>query len=274
MSQSGPLAPGQSVTGSASATIPLGDSGTYQIIIVADATNQLIEPGGRANSASQSDRHHARPLCRPGRRATSSPRADDRRPGLSDHLLDGHQRRHRRGPDEHAGPTRSSRRRPTMSPTRMPSFWPRTRTPAVWPQTRATPRRRPSQMPPGFTGRYHLFVETDADDVVFENGLKANNVAEAPNHFDVMPIPYADLVVSSIDVPQPAGSGLPVNVTWTVTNQGIGLTSVPSWDDDLALASDPAGKNIIEDYGLFNHLGPIGPAAATCARRRSRCRTA
>ena len=48
-------------------------------------------------------------------------------------------------------------------------------------------------------------------------------------------------------------------MTWTVTNQGIGLTSVPSWDDDLALASDPAGTNIIEDYGLFNHLGPIGP---------------
>ena len=45
--------PGQSVTGSASATIPLGDSGTYQIIVVADATNQLIEPGGTSNSASQ-----------------------------------------------------------------------------------------------------------------------------------------------------------------------------------------------------------------------------
>ncbi len=115
------------------------------------------------------------------------------------------------------------------------------------------------QMPAGFTGRYYLFVETDAGNVVFEDGSKANNVGEAPNHFDVMPIPYADLVVSSIADPQNAGSGLPVNVTWTVTNQGIGLTSVPSWSDDLALASDPAGKNIIEDYGLFNHLGPVGP---------------
>ena len=38
--------------GSASATIPLGDSGTYQIIVVADATNQLIEPNGTANTAS------------------------------------------------------------------------------------------------------------------------------------------------------------------------------------------------------------------------------
>ena len=118
------------------------------------------------------------------------------------------------------------------------------------------------QMPPEFTGRYHLFVETDATDVVFENGLKANNIAEDPNNFDVMPIPYADLVVSSITPPQTAGSGLQINVSWTVKNQGIGLTNVPSWSDDLALASDPAGKNIVVDYGLFNHLGPIGPGGS------------
>ena len=60
-------------------------------------------------------------------------------------------------------------------------------------------------MPPGFSGRDYLFVETDVDDVVFENGLKANNVAAAPNTFDVMPIAYADLAVSSIGVSQPAG---------------------------------------------------------------------
>ena len=45
-----------------------------------------------------------------------------------------------------------------------------------------------------------------------------------------------------------------------MTNQGIGLTSTPQWDDDLALASDPAGKNILQDYGNFNHMGPLGPA--------------
>jgi large repetitive protein len=30
-------------------------------------------------------------------------------------------------------------------------------------------------LPPGFTGRYHLFVRTDATNVLFENGLEANN---------------------------------------------------------------------------------------------------
>ena len=53
VSQTGPLGPGQSATGSASATIPLGDSGTYQIIVADDAKGQLIEPGGVSNSTSQ-----------------------------------------------------------------------------------------------------------------------------------------------------------------------------------------------------------------------------
>ena len=53
VSISGPLAPRQTVTSTASATIPLGDTGTYQIIVVSDATNQLIEPSGTANTATQ-----------------------------------------------------------------------------------------------------------------------------------------------------------------------------------------------------------------------------
>ena len=40
------------------------------------------------------------------------------------------------------------------------------------------------------------------------------------------------------------------------------MTSVPSWEDDLALASDPSGQDIIQDYGLFNHLGPVGPGGS------------
>ncbi|BAY26512.1 hypothetical protein NIES2100_63280 [Calothrix sp. NIES-2100] len=48
-------------------------------------------------------------------------------------------------------------------------------------------------LPPRFQGNYHLFVQTDATGLVFENGLKANNQAFAPNFFDVVPVPYADL---------------------------------------------------------------------------------
>ena len=157
---------------------------------------------------------------------------------------------------------RSSPRQPTITP--IPSAVVLAEYPHTTPLApgQSYTQTQTVQMPPGFTGQYHLFVVADAGNAVFENGMRAGNVGEAPNLFDVMPIPYADLVVSSIVDPQNAGSGLPVTVTWTVTNQGIGLTSVPNWDDDLALASDPAGKDVVEDFGLFDHLGPIGPGGS------------
>src|SRR5262249_46032253 len=34
-------------------------------------------------------------------------------------------------------------------------------------------------LPPAFRGRYHLFVQADADGAVYENGLRANNAAQA-----------------------------------------------------------------------------------------------
>ena len=66
-------------------------------------------------------------------------------------------------------------------------------------------------------------VRADADGVVFENALEANNAAAAPVFFDVMPIPYADLVVDSVTPQAPGFSGQPLEVTWTVRNIGIGL---------------------------------------------------
>src|SRR4029077_16164449 len=114
--------------------------------------------------------------------------------------------------------------------------------------------------PPGFQGRYHLFVQTDSTNVVFENGSEANNTAEASNLFDVTPKPYADLVVSGVSVPSTGSSGHTLPVTWTVTNQSphaIGTTDVYSWSDDVLLTSDPAGKNIVAGLGSFDHVGGL-----------------
>ncbi len=261
VTHSGPLGPGQSVSGSVSATIPLGNSGAYQIIIVADATDQLDEPSGVSPSTSQAINISLAPYADLAVTNVSAPAqtiGDPAYPVISWTV---------KNVGTGAGQTTSWTDTIIASPSNNFAD-PNAVTLASYTHTGALAvgasytQTQTVQMPPGFTGRYHLFVETDSGDVVFENGSKANNVGEAPNNFDVMPIPYADLVVSSIVDPTGAGSGLPVNVTWMVKNQGIGLTSVPSWNDDLALASDPAGKNIIEDYGLFNHLGPVGPGGS------------
>src|SRR5262249_26738341 len=97
-------------------------------------------------------------------------------------------------------------------------------------------------------------------DAVFENGKEANNVAEAPNFFDVVPIPYADLVVSSVVAPPQASSGQPLRVTWTVTNQSphaIGTTNLGEWSDAIALASDPAGNPIVAPVDGLDHAGAL-----------------
>src|SRR5262249_32774838 len=115
-------------------------------------------------------------------------------------------------------------------------------------------------LPAGFQTHAHLFVKTDATDVVFENGNEANNAAEAPNLFDVALFPYADLTVSHVQTSTTAGSGQPLQVSWTVTNQApnaIGTTNVSSWVDAVYLASDPAGNNIVANLGQFDHSGAL-----------------
>ncbi|MFO7906867.1 MAG: CARDB domain-containing protein [Planctomycetota bacterium] len=114
-------------------------------------------------------------------------------------------------------------------------------------------------LPPAFTGRYQLFVKTDIDNDVFENGLKANNAASSPLNFDVMPIPYADLIVTEVTPPSDGLSGSSIEFGWSVTNQGIGLTNLSGWSDKAWLASDLAGNNIVRSLGSFSRSGYLAP---------------
>ncbi len=111
-------------------------------------------------------------------------------------------------------------------------------------------------LPPGFNGRYTLFVKTDHAGQVFENGFEVNNAAAAPAFFDVMTIPYADLVVTSL-APQAVGqSGQPFEITWTIENQGIGQTSTAAWFDHVYISTNTIiGDADDQLLGSFNHFG-------------------
>src|SRR5207245_2032043 len=87
-------------------------------------------------------------------------------------------------------------------------------------------------LPAAFVGRYTLLVRADQRAVVFENGSETNNAA-APAPFDVMPIPYADLRVTSVTAPATGESGRALPVEWTVANQGIGPTDRAQWSDTV-----------------------------------------
>ncbi len=113
-------------------------------------------------------------------------------------------------------------------------------------------------LPPSLTGRFHLFVQTDRADVVFENHLEINNAAGSPTLLEVMPIAFADLVVSDVAAsPLQAKSGQPLAVSWTVANQGIGVTNTNTWSDTVALATDALGQNVVATLGAFPHSGQL-----------------
>ncbi len=113
-------------------------------------------------------------------------------------------------------------------------------------------------LPPAFEGRYNLFVRADADGQVFENDLEANNAAAPAHVFDVMKIPYSDLVIDSVAVADGAMSGRALDLTWVVRNQGIGLTNSDSWNDRVYLSPNADGSN--RTYlGAFNHIGFLAP---------------
>ena len=113
------------------------------------------------------------------------------------------------------------------------------------------------QLPPAFTGRFYLYVQTDVRGAVFEDGRLANNADRAADFFDVMPIPYADLLVTSVTPAADGASGQPMEVSWRVENQGIGLTNRSNWNDVVYLATDPAGNDRVANLGSFRHLGQL-----------------
>ncbi len=114
-------------------------------------------------------------------------------------------------------------------------------------------------LPPGFTGRYHLLVHADVDGVLSEFEPVENNLGEFAEFFDVMPIPYADLQVESVDFVDPAMSGQPLAITWTVSNQGIGITNRGLWRDSIFLYTGDQGEQHVTNW-WFTHLGqvPVG----------------
>ncbi|HEX8961620.1 MAG TPA: CARDB domain-containing protein, partial [Rhodocyclaceae bacterium] len=112
-------------------------------------------------------------------------------------------------------------------------------------------------LPPATVGRYKMFVVTDAKSEVFENGLEANDIARVAHDVDVMAIPYADLQVQSVTADAAAASGRPLHVTWSVINDGIGITNSAEWTDTVWLSRNPDGKDVVKQLGSFDHIGQL-----------------
>ncbi len=100
-------------------------------------------------------------------------------------------------------------------------------------------------LPASLTGRFYVFVVTDALDTVLEAPDNASNSLLLAQPVDVMTRPYSDLIVASVGAATSATAGGNLSVTWTVQNQGIGTTSSPQWVDRIFISTDSSGSNAI-----------------------------
>jgi parallel beta-helix repeat protein len=103
-------------------------------------------------------------------------------------------------------------------------------------------------LPEGLQGTHYLFVVTDRNNNVIE-GNNNNNVSAAAS-LVVSLTPPPDLQVTGFITPTNAFSGTPVNVSWTVSNQGTG--DVPPGD-------------YFYDYVYFSSQPVYSPATAQLA---------
>jgi RHS repeat-associated protein len=121
-------------------------------------------------------------------------------------------------------------------------------------------------VPNGLSGTFYLFVDVDAGNQVFELN-KANNIG-----FDPTPIlalaPLPDLVVTSLNAPATVSPGSGISVSWTVQNQGAIDTAASQWNDAVLLSTSPSGSSSIT-LGYFGHYGLLNPGESYTVTNQS-----
>ena len=124
-------------------------------------------------------------------------------------------------------------------------------------------RNETFRLPPELSGRFTLFVRSDFGNVVFENEFEANNDVARVGEIDIMPAPNADLIVESVDVPLPVVAGGVASLTWSIRNDGIGVTNRGDWYDRVFLSTTPDASGIIGGTALrFQHFGQVAPGGS------------
>ncbi|MEZ6137702.1 MAG: CARDB domain-containing protein [Pirellulaceae bacterium] len=114
-------------------------------------------------------------------------------------------------------------------------------------------------MPQGISGQYYFVVVTDRYDQVFEHTNEGDNSRVAlPTSVQLTPPPDLQVTV----VASPAGfSGQPTNVSWTVTNEGPGVTLQTAWWDYIYLSADDTLDGSDTFLGQYFRQGALAAGA-------------
>ncbi len=93
--------------------------------------------------------------------------------------------------------------------------------------------------PDGFEGDYYLILVADysieEESRLTRDSLRENNYAVKPVHIELSPSP--NLTIADLTVPDQGFSGQPLEISWTVSNDGNGATE-DNWSDRVYLSTD------------------------------------
>ena len=115
-------------------------------------------------------------------------------------------------------------------------------------------------LPDNLSGAYYIYVFTDGSNTVYENGNENNNTLRSSGTIQLL---KPDLAVGKISVPPVDSSGMPVDITWRVTNEGQGIVYNRNWTDRIMLSYSPVyNPNSVIPIATLNYDGFINPGGS------------
>ena len=119
------------------------------------------------------------------------------------------------------------------------------------------------RLPDGISGLYHIYIETDWQNKVYEHNFEDNNIStmDVPVTIDLSPWP--DLVVTSVQIPDSATAYDVITINWQILNQGAGEVVESQCKDSVYLSTDPVWNiyNVIP-IGVFSKVINLAPSAS------------
>jgi hypothetical protein len=100
------------------------------------------------------------------------------------------------------------------------------------PENATTSRQKTVSLPENEQGPFFVYVVTDVNNTVFENGHENNNTGRSDQAIELY---RPDLVITDLACPASANSGSMVTIQWVLKNQGMIDLTGESWTDSLYL---------------------------------------
>ena len=110
-------------------------------------------------------------------------------------------------------------------------------------------------------GLYYIFVQTDAENHVYENTKENNNIFQGQADILVEGI-YVDLKPQNLTFNNQSFAGQSIEVTWQVKNFGINDTRVSSWEDIIYISEDSTLDTHDNAIALYQHNGVLNVNAS------------